>query len=225
MADSSPTRTPSGSPARVLVADDQRDILESLRFLLRSEGFEVETVTSPRLLLDRLEKQEFDVVLMDLNYARDTTSGQEGLDLLADIQNLDSAMPVVVMTAWASVELAVEAMRRGARDFVEKPWDDHRLLSILETQTALGRALRRSQRQRVGSGRDDLGAVVPPSGILRVVRPDSIPEDRQRRVVPALVRDERRPATNRCVARDQSVRRVLGTELTAAKLAGAAKVA
>ncbi|MEM8931656.1 MAG: response regulator, partial [Acidobacteriota bacterium] len=138
--------TAGGPPPAILVADDQRDVLDSLRFLLRSEGCEVETVTSPRLVLDALGQRDFDVVLMDLNYARDTTSGREGLDLLKDIQELDPALPVVVMTAWASVELAVEVMRNGARDFVEKPWDNHRLLSILDTQTALGRALRRSQR-------------------------------------------------------------------------------
>jgi len=120
--------------------------LESLEFLLKTEGMDVEGVTSPRLLLERLRKRDFDVVLMDLNYARDTTSGQEGLDLLADIQELDGSLPVVVMTAWASVELAVEAMRRGARDFVEKPWDNNRLLSILRTQTELGRALRKGER-------------------------------------------------------------------------------
>lgn len=131
---------------RVLVADDQRDVLESLRFLLRSEGFEVETTTSPRALLALLEEQDFDVVLMDLNYARDTTSGREGLELLDELRALDEALPIVVMTAWASVEVAVEAMRRGARDFVEKPWDNHRLLSILSTQTALGRALRKGER-------------------------------------------------------------------------------
>ena len=134
------------SAARVLVADDQRDVLESLRFLLKSEGLQVETSTSPRLLLDQLKEQDFDVVLMDLNYARDTTSGEEGLELLKNIQAVDDTLPVVVMTAWASVELAVEAMRRGARDFVEKPWDNNRLLSILKTQTALGRALRHGKR-------------------------------------------------------------------------------
>ncbi|MEM7352266.1 MAG: sigma-54 dependent transcriptional regulator [Acidobacteriota bacterium] len=135
------------SPApRVLVADDQRDVLESLSFLLRSEGCAVETSTSPRRALELLKDQDFDVVLIDLNYARDTTSGQEGLDLLRDIRAIDETLPVVVMTAWASVEVAVEAMRRGARDFVEKPWDDNRLLAILRTQTALGRALRRGQR-------------------------------------------------------------------------------
>ncbi len=134
------------SAPRILAADDQRDVLESLRFLLRSEGCQVETATSPRLVLELLKQQDFDVVLIDLNYARDTTSGQEGLDLLRDIRALDESLPVVVMTAWSSVELAVEAMRCGARDFVEKPWDDNRLLAILKTQTALGRALHRGER-------------------------------------------------------------------------------
>ncbi len=133
-------------PPRVLVADDQRDVLESLRFLFKSEGFSVETATSPRRVLEQLKGQDFDVVLIDLNYARDTTSGQEGLDLLKDIRALDDALPVVVMTAWSSIDVAVEAMRRGARDFVEKPWEDNRLLATLRTQTALGRALHRGQR-------------------------------------------------------------------------------
>ena len=163
----------SGPPPRVLVADDQRDVLESLRFLLRSEGCEVETVTSPRLLLEQVERQDFDVVLMDLNYARDTTSGREGLDLLADLQRFDAALPVVVMTAWASVELAVEAMRRGARDFVEKPWDNARLLSILRTQTALGRALRRGQRleaeNRLLRSDDDAQPLIAESAAMRPV--------------------------------------------------------
>ncbi|MEM9555352.1 MAG: sigma-54 dependent transcriptional regulator [Acidobacteriota bacterium] len=142
-SESSPS---AGQRPRVLVADDQRDVLDSLSFLLRSEGWEVETATSPRRFLEVLENGTFDVALIDLNYARDTTSGQEGLDLLRAIQRLDDAIPVVVMTAWASVEVAVEAMRRGARDFVEKPWDNHRLLSILRTQTDLGRALRKGRR-------------------------------------------------------------------------------
>lgn len=140
------TRGTHSAATRILVADDQRDVLEALRFLLRSEGFEVETVSSPRALLARLKEQDFDVVLMDLNYARDTTSGREGLDLLDDLRGLDETLPIVVMTAWASVEVAVEAMRRGARDFVEKPWDNHRLLSILGTQAALGQALRQGKR-------------------------------------------------------------------------------
>jgi len=130
----------------VLVADDQRDVLESLSFLLRTEGFAVETATSPRRILEIVKRRDFDVVLMDLNYTRDTTSGQEGLDLLHDLRELDANLPVVVMTAWGSIELAVEAMRRGARDFLEKPWENQRLLSILRTQTELGRALRKGQR-------------------------------------------------------------------------------
>src|SRR5512132_1249002 len=118
-------RPPTPS-ARVLIADDQPDVLEALRLLLKGEGLESETVSSPAALLAALEAGEFDVVLMDLNYARDTTSGQEGLDLLARIQGLDSALPGVVMAGWANVELAVEAMRRGARDFIQKPWDNSR---------------------------------------------------------------------------------------------------
>jgi DNA-binding NtrC family response regulator len=140
-------KTPSpASTDRVLVADDQRDVLEALRLLLKGEGLAVETVSSPAAVLTILEAQDFEVLLMDLNYARDTTSGQEGLDLLARIQRLDATLPVVVMTAWGTVDLAVEAMRRGARDFVQKPWDNTRLLTTLRTQIALGRALRRGQR-------------------------------------------------------------------------------
>jgi DNA-binding NtrC family response regulator len=134
------------STFRVLIADDQPDVLEALRLLLKDEGFAIETASSPAALMAALEKREFDAVLMDLNYARDTTSGQEGLDLLTRIQALDAALPVVVMTAWGSVNLAVEVMRRGARDFVQKPWDNARLLSIVRTQCELGRALRRGQR-------------------------------------------------------------------------------
>jgi DNA-binding NtrC family response regulator len=131
---------------RVLVADDQPDVLEALRLLLKGEGYAIETAASPAGVLAALEARELDVVLMDLNYTRDTTSGQEGLDLLSRIQALDPLLPVVVMTAWASVDLAVEAMRRGARDFVQKPWENARLLSILATQAELVRALRRGQR-------------------------------------------------------------------------------
>lgn len=131
---------------RVLIADDQEDVLEALRILLKGEGFKIETVNSPAGVLAAVEDRDFDIVLMDLNYTRDTTSGQEGLDLLTRLQELDSTMPLVVMTAWGSVELAVEAMRRGARDFIEKPWDNARLLSILKTQAELARALRREQR-------------------------------------------------------------------------------
>src|SRR5437899_5563740 len=132
---------------RILIADDQVDVLEALRLLLKGEGYRAETVTSPAKVQAALEAGEFDVVLMDLNYARDTTSGQEGLDLLARIQGLDSALPVVVMTPWANVELAVEAMRRGARDFIQKPWDNARLAAIVRNQIELGKALRKGQRR------------------------------------------------------------------------------
>ncbi|UCC71617.1 MAG: sigma-54-dependent Fis family transcriptional regulator [Gemmatimonadota bacterium] len=131
---------------RVLIADDQADVLQALRLLLKGEGFEIETATSPAGVLASVEAQDFDAVLLDLNYSRDTTSGREGLDLLATIQELDSTLPVIVMTAWASVETAVEAMRRGARDYVQKPWDNARLLATLRTQVELGRALRKGQR-------------------------------------------------------------------------------
>ncbi len=133
-------------PHRVLIADDQSDIREALRLLLKSEGCEIVTASSPSAVLQAIEKNVFDVLLMDLNYTRDTTSGVEGLDLLSRIQTLDSTLPVVVMTAWGSVDLAVEAMRRGARDFLTKPWENERLISILRTQIELGSALRRGKR-------------------------------------------------------------------------------
>jgi DNA-binding NtrC family response regulator len=131
---------------RILVADDQQDILEALRLLLKAEGYQIETAASPAGVLAAVEDREFDVLLMDLNYARDTTSGQEGLDLLNNVRALDSTLPVVVMTAWGSVDVAVEAMRRGARDFVQKPWENARLLTILKTQSELSQALRHGQR-------------------------------------------------------------------------------
>jgi DNA-binding NtrC family response regulator len=130
---------------RILIADDQTDVLVSLRLLLKSEGYRIETVSSPAGVLTALDADDFDVVLIDLNYARDTTSGQEGLDLLSRLGTLDSTLPVVVMTAWGSVELAVQAMRRGARDFVQKPWENDRLLAIVRTQVELGRALRKGR--------------------------------------------------------------------------------
>jgi len=131
---------------RILVADDQPDVLEALRLLLKGEGYQIETVKSPAAVIKALEARDYSLVLMDLNYTRDTTSGQEGLDLLNRIQNIDSSMPVVVMTAWASVDLAVEAMRRGARDFVTKPWENPRLISIVRNQIELGTAVRAYHR-------------------------------------------------------------------------------
>ncbi|HSM06639.1 MAG TPA: sigma-54 dependent transcriptional regulator [Longimicrobiales bacterium] len=140
--------TPGAPPdtIRVLVADDQPDVLEALRLLLKGEGFEIRTAQSPAGVIQEVESGEFDVVLMDLNYTRDTTSGAEGLDLLSRIQTLDRNLPIVVMTAWGSVEGAVEAMRHGARDYVEKPWENERLLATLRTQAALGSALRKTER-------------------------------------------------------------------------------
>jgi DNA-binding NtrC family response regulator len=132
--------------SKILIADDQADVLAALRLLLKGEGFEIQTASSPAGVLKALETQELDVVLIDLNYARDTTSGSEGLDLLTRIQSADPALPVVVMTAWGSVDLAVEAMRRGARDFIQKPWDNARLLAVVRTQVELAAALRRGQR-------------------------------------------------------------------------------
>jgi DNA-binding NtrC family response regulator len=132
--------------ARILVADDQRDVLEALKLLLRGEGYEVETATSPGGVLSAVEKGDFDAALIDMNYTRDTTGGIEGLDLISRLKTLDGFLPIVVMTAWGSVEGAVEAMRRGARDYIEKPWDNGRLLNTLRTQIELGRALRTTQR-------------------------------------------------------------------------------
>ncbi len=131
---------------RVLVADDQPDVLEALRLLLKGQGYAIVAAASPAGVLSSIEKHDFDAVLMDLNYTRDTTSGKEGMDLLSEIRALDSSLPVVVMTAWGSVEGAVEAMRLGARDYIEKPWDNERLLATLRTQVELGRALRKSER-------------------------------------------------------------------------------
>ena len=141
---------PDAPPHRLLIADDQPDVLEALRLLLKSEGHAIETAKSPAAVLKAAEARDFALVVMDLNYARDTTSGQEGLDLLQKLQALDATLPVVVMTAWASVDVAVEAMRRGARDFVTKPWDNPRLLAIVRNQIDLGstvRAYRRLQQE------------------------------------------------------------------------------
>jgi sigma-B regulation protein RsbU (phosphoserine phosphatase) len=135
----------SGAP-RTLIADDQPDVLEALRLLLKSEGYQIEAVNSPAAVLDRLNSGPFDLLLMDLNYTRDTTSGQEGLDLLARIQKIDRTLPVVAMTAWGSIDLAVEAMQRGVRDFVLKPWDNSRLLEILRSQIASGQTKRNELR-------------------------------------------------------------------------------
>jgi DNA-binding NtrC family response regulator len=132
--------------SKILIADDQSDVLEALRILLKGEGYQTEAVTSLRAMLNALEKRDYALLMMDLNYTRDTTSGQEGLDVIPRIQAIDDTLPLVVMTAWATIDLAVEAMKRGARDFVPKPWDNERLLTIVRTQIELGGALRKGRK-------------------------------------------------------------------------------
>jgi sigma-B regulation protein RsbU (phosphoserine phosphatase) len=160
---------PELSAPRTLIADDQPDVLEALRLLLKREGYQIEAVNSPKAVLERLRDREYDVLLMDLNYALDTTSGQEGLDLLASVQKLDRTLPVVVMTAWGSIKLAVEAMQRGAADFVEKPWDNLKLLSTLRTQVDA-----RNER-RTGAARES-GEIEAASATQRGLLPQSIPQ-------------------------------------------------
>ena len=146
---------------RILVADDQADVREAVRLLIKGEGYQCQCISSPQAVIQALTDYEFDLALIDLNYARDTTSGREGLDLLQSIREADPLLPVVVMTAWGSVEGAVEAMRRGARDYIEKPWDNARLVATLRTQVELARALRRSERLE---------------GENRLLRKDGLPE-------------------------------------------------
>lgn len=138
------------TPARLraLVADDQPDVRAALELLLKGEGYHVDSVGSPKAVVEALQNGSYDVLLMDLNYSRDTTSGQEGLDLLSRVQAIDSRIPILVMTAWGTVEVAVEAMRRGVRDFVLKPWDNHRLLDMLQTQIEQSRVEQRRQRMQ-----------------------------------------------------------------------------
>jgi DNA-binding NtrC family response regulator len=161
---------PETSPARVLIADDQADVLNALRLLLSDEGYEVSDARSPAEALERLEATDFDVAILDLNYTRDTTSGQEGLDLMERIRALDPTLPVLLVTAWSSVAGAVEAMRRGARDYIEKPWDDERLLTTVRTQVDLRRALRRSQRLQEANARLQRGSVPPFIGESRALK-------------------------------------------------------
>ncbi|MBN2369134.1 MAG: sigma-54-dependent Fis family transcriptional regulator [Vicinamibacteria bacterium] len=157
---------------RVLVADDQPDVLEAMRLLLKSEGYEAKTAGSPSEVMDALDKREFDAVLIDLNYARDTTSGAEGIELLARLIRADETLPVIVMTAWATIDLAVEAMRLGARDFVQKPWDNTRLLATLRTQIDLRRAIKRGERleaENLALREAAQGDLVASSAVMRPV--------------------------------------------------------
>jgi DNA-binding NtrC family response regulator len=138
--------TPRSDAVRVIVADDQQDVLTAMRLLLKNDGMSVTIVSSPAGLLEAVRSESFDVALIDLNYARDTTSGREGLDLLPQLQSIDPSLPVIVMTAWGTIDVAVEAMRRGARDFLEKPWDNHRVLAVIRNQASFSREVRYSRR-------------------------------------------------------------------------------
>jgi DNA-binding NtrC family response regulator len=164
------TASPLG---RVLIADDQVDILDALKLLLGGEGYDVVTATSPAELVGALERSDFDVALIDLNYTRDTTSGQEGFELLDRMKAIDPTLPVLVMTGWSSVAGAVEAMRRGARDYIEKPWDDDKLIAAVQTQLELRRALRRSRRlqeENTRLQRRDLPTFIAEAPAMKAVR-------------------------------------------------------
>lgn len=139
-------KPPGATPPCLLIVDDQPDVLIALRLLIKGEGWCAEGVPSPALALVAVEKRAFDAVLMDLNYAPETTSGQEGLELVSRLRALHPTLPVIVMTAWANGEMGGEALRRGARDFIEKPWDNARLMAILRAQVELGRAARSDPR-------------------------------------------------------------------------------
>jgi DNA-binding NtrC family response regulator len=163
----------TSSARRVLIADDQADILHALKLLLEDDGYEVTAARSPVEVIDRIGAGDFDVAILDLNYTRDTTSGQEGLDLMEQLRASDPLLPVIVMTAWSSVAGAVEAMRRGARDYVEKPWSDDRLLATVRTHVDLRRALGRSERLEEASARSqrsDTPLFIGDSAAIRDVR-------------------------------------------------------
>jgi DNA-binding NtrC family response regulator len=163
----------SATTGRVLIADDQINILNALRLVLGTDGYEVTATTSPAELLEALERADFDVALIDLNYTRDTTSGQEGFELLDRLKAVDPTLPVLVMTGWSSIAGAVEAMRRGARDYIEKPWDDDKLLAAVKTQLELRRALRRSRRlqeENTRLQRRDLPTFIAEAPSMKAVR-------------------------------------------------------
>ena len=154
--------------ARLLIADDQPDVLEALRLLLSHENFLLQLVTSPAVLVDRVRAEKWDAVLMDLNYSRDTTSGDEGLQLLSQIRTEQPDLPVVVMTAWGNIELAVAAMRAGAQSFVQKPWDNRALIQVLEREVAEGRGARARSDRHASEQQDALR-------IQRALMPEKLP--------------------------------------------------
>jgi sigma-B regulation protein RsbU (phosphoserine phosphatase) len=161
---------------RALIADDQPDVLAALRLLLKSEGYQTEAVTSPAAAIEAIKQRDFDLVLMDLNYARDTTSGREGLDLLASIRAIDRTLPVVVMTAWGSIELAVEAIRGGSGDFILKPWDNSHLLSVVRKQLEEGRELRSRQKMEDTRAQARENELAEAREIQRRLLPGQIPQ-------------------------------------------------
>ncbi|MGA7914868.1 MAG: SpoIIE family protein phosphatase [Candidatus Acidiferrales bacterium] len=177
-----PTMTPesttelAATQPRVLIADDQPDVLEALRLLLKGHGYVTEAVTSPAALFEAINQKEFDLILMDLNYARDTTSGREGLDLLARLKAADNAPPIVVMTGWATVGLAVEAMQQGIGDFVEKPWVNSRLLEILQKQLQIGRDRREAKQQAAANTRAQDREIAEARSIQQGFLPKEIPQ-------------------------------------------------
>jgi phosphoserine phosphatase RsbU/P len=161
--------TPCAATPRILIADDQPDLIDALKLLLKGQGIETDAVTSPDAAIAALESRAFDLLLMDLNYTGDTTSGREGIDLLSRVQALDHLLPVVVMTGWGSVDIAVEAMRRGVRDFVQKPWDNAQLLATLRSEIDEGRA----RRQRDASDRRELAEALK---IQQRLLPQQVPQ-------------------------------------------------
>ena len=175
MAPESTTELAATQP-RVLIADDQPDVLEALRLLLKGHGYVTEAVTSPAALFEAINQKEFDLILMDLNYARDTTSGREGLDLLARLKAADNAPPIVVMTGWATVGLAVEAMQQGIGDFVEKPWVNSRLLEILQKQLQIGRDRREAKQQAAANTRAQDREIAEARSIQQGFLPKEIPQ-------------------------------------------------
>src|SRR5262249_227649 len=168
-------QTPTMEAPRILIADDQTDVLEALQLLLKNEGFVIEVATSPRAAVEPIEPRPFHVPLLDLNYARDTTSGSEGLELLARIQKVDNALPVVLMTAWGSVELAVEAMQGGGRDFVQKPWDNEKLLHTLRRRVEESHA-RREQQTREKASAQRMRDMEEANAIQRRLLPPDLPK-------------------------------------------------
>jgi len=218
---------------KILVSDDQIDVLEAIRLLLKGAGHQTEIVESPKAALAAQERGLFDLVLMDMNYSRDTTSGDEGLDLLDSLLKRDGSVPIIVMTAWSSVDLAVEAMRRGAVDFIQKPWDNARLLAVLRTQVELAKALRRGQGlrglvdhlvveadHRVVGLRDDQVLVVARVGDQRLLRGLDAALADAREVVERLGRH----ALGRDRRTRQQVHAVGGVELRGPGVAGAVAV-